>query len=532
MKFRDYGVLFALSLVIYLGVAVHQSTPGYMDADYYYAGGLELARGNGLVEMFIWNYLNEPAGIPHPGFAYWMPATALVAAAGMRLTGQISFAGAQSIFVVLAAMIAPITAALSYQWRPVRRSAFLAGGLAALPAFYLPFLPTTDSFALYALLGGFFILLAVRYVRGLNPFLAALITGLLAGGFHLSRADGVVWLGMGGILLLYASKFEWRPGARYFRRVGALLSLFLGGYLLIMLPWMVRNWIVFGALLSPSGGSALWIVEYNDLFIYPAEVLSFERWWAQGWQNILSTRWWALKINLQRTLAEQGLVMLLPLMILGVWRLRREKLVRFALLAWVVNFVVMTLVFPLQGARGGYFHSAAALLPFLYSVLPVGLDGLIMWGEQKRKWNFQRTWYFFAALSVGLAILLSGFTFRNQVLGSGMEGSPWDERAETYSQVGQYIRRAAGGRARGVMVVNPPGYYLATGEKAIAIPDTDLATARQIAQKYEIPFLVLEPQHPQAFGPVYENPDHAPAGFELIGRVGEILILRFQTGQP
>jgi hypothetical protein len=192
----------------------------------------------------------------------------------------------------------------------------------------------------------------------------------------------------------------------------------------------------------------------------------------------------------------------------------------------------MTFIFPLQGARGGYFHSAAALLPFLYSVLPVGLDQLISWGERKRNWAAKRSWYFFAALSLGLAIILSGLTFSNQVLGLGAGESAWDEQAQEYSQIGQLIQRAADHRAGGVMVVNPPGYYLATGEKAIAIPDTDLTTAWQLAQRYEIAFLVLESQHPQAFLPLYQSPDSVPAGYELIGRVGETLIFRFTTGQP
>ena len=46
--------------------------PGYMDADYYFATGQELSRGRGFVEPFIWNYLDDPSGLPHPSHLYWL----------------------------------------------------------------------------------------------------------------------------------------------------------------------------------------------------------------------------------------------------------------------------------------------------------------------------------------------------------------------------------------------------------------------------------------------------------------------------
>ena len=44
-----------------------------MDAEYYYAGGIRLAEGDGFTENFLWNYLDNPVGLPHPAFTYWMP---------------------------------------------------------------------------------------------------------------------------------------------------------------------------------------------------------------------------------------------------------------------------------------------------------------------------------------------------------------------------------------------------------------------------------------------------------------------------
>ena len=43
MNFRWYAGLFIIGLLVMLGIASLESSPGYMDADYYYASGLRLA---------------------------------------------------------------------------------------------------------------------------------------------------------------------------------------------------------------------------------------------------------------------------------------------------------------------------------------------------------------------------------------------------------------------------------------------------------------------------------------------------------
>ena len=60
-------------------VSIFQDAPGYMDADYYYAIGLRLNRGYGFSEPFLWNYLDNPNGIPHPSNTYWMPLPSVLA---------------------------------------------------------------------------------------------------------------------------------------------------------------------------------------------------------------------------------------------------------------------------------------------------------------------------------------------------------------------------------------------------------------------------------------------------------------------
>jgi hypothetical protein len=88
MSRKIYFLLLFLALVVQLVVASAQEIPGYLDADYYYGGGLQLVRGQGFTEPYLWNYLDDPQSLPHPSHGYWMPLASILAALGMWLTGQ------------------------------------------------------------------------------------------------------------------------------------------------------------------------------------------------------------------------------------------------------------------------------------------------------------------------------------------------------------------------------------------------------------------------------------------------------------
>ena len=75
---RDCVLLFFLALLVRLLIAFPIHQPGYMDAAYSYDIALNLVRGQGFVEPFLWNYLDDPAGLPHPSHLYWMPLTSIL----------------------------------------------------------------------------------------------------------------------------------------------------------------------------------------------------------------------------------------------------------------------------------------------------------------------------------------------------------------------------------------------------------------------------------------------------------------------
>jgi hypothetical protein len=504
-----------------------QTSPGYMDADYYYTGGLRLAQGHGFWEQVLWNYLDDPAGLPHPSHGYWGPLASLAAAAGMLLTGRLDFAGGRALFLLAAAAIPPLTACLAYALHGPssegrRRQALLSGLLAAFPGFYLPYLATTDSFGLTMIAGGLFLLILnatdrntpqpIESVKSHSSQWRDLVAfaglGVLAAAMHLARADGAVWL-LAALFFIVVMRPK-RPLA---------LAACLTGYLLVYAPWMARNLAVFSAPLPPGGGRALWITQYDELYSYPASLLTPARWLQSGFGEIIRARVTALGSNLQTALAVQGQVYLAPLALAGLWQLRRKRSVQAGVLLWLITLAVMTLVFPFQGGRGGFFHSGASLQPLIWAAAPVGFESILAWGARKRGWDLPQARRFFSVGLVVLALVITAAVSIQRMVGESSDGPFWNASARRYAVVEANLQSLAAPAAAVVMVNNPPGYYAAAQRPAIAIPYGNLDALLAAAQRYQAAYLVIEIDQVQG-EQLFARPGDRP-GLRYLGSAAE-----------
>ncbi|MEW6568842.1 MAG: glycosyltransferase family 39 protein, partial [Chloroflexota bacterium] len=459
-------------------------SPGYMDADYYYATARQLVEGKGLWEPFLWNYLDDPAGLPHPSHLYWMPLASFLAAGSMAVFGR-GFVQAQLPFLLLNTALPALAAYLALRLTGESRSAWHAGLLAIFPGFFLPFFWTTDTFALYAVLGGatLVVLEEAAEKRRAWVWLAA---GILIGLAHLTRADGLLWVLPALMAVAWARD----------RRGLAGLAL---GYSAVMGPWMVRNLSVSGVPLGPGAGRTLWLLHYDELFSYPASLLTAERWWQSGLTAILSARLTALGVVLQSLLAVNALVFLAPSMAIGIWQLRNRTLVRLALTYLAVLVVSMSLVLPFVGMHGGYFHSSAGLMPVLWALAPTGLDKAVAWAARRRRWDRLSAIRVFTAASVALAALFTaGLTVRRLV-------GDWDASQQAYLEVGQALQ-ALDAQPGNVAVNNPPGFFLATGLQAVVIPNGPPDVLREVLDRYAVEWVVLDHNRPEGLAELYEDP--------------------------
>jgi len=517
MTSRNYLLLFVLGFTLTFIVSVFQNSPGYMDADYYYMGGLRLAEGKGFTEDILWNYLDNPSGLPHPSHAYWMPLASIVAVLGMVITGSSEFWAAKLGFLVIAGLVPPLSARLCYGLTKKENHAILSGLLAAIPGFYLSYLGTTDTFAIYMALGAVWLLgIGLVFSTGLSYKIRLsfiVLLGITSGLFHLARADGLMWcvLGIGVILWegLFKIHFERsQPTRTQIIGISQSVLCLLAGYLIVMGPWMARNQETFQVPFSPGGGKALWLTDYDELYSYPPEILTRERWLASGWASIARVRLDALGQNLQSAFAVQGEIFLAPLILLGIWRLRANRRLQVGLLGWAMTLVVMTVIFPFAGWRGGFFHSGAAYQPLFWAVVPSGLDAMVDWGKRVRRWNPSQAGRFFSIGLVLLSILLCTLVTQKRVLGVSFPPPAWDNSWHNYQAIDKALSQAGIDPTAGVLVNNAPGYYVASRRRSLSIPNGDLSTTLQVAQRYDVDYLLLEFNHPKGLDIIYRSPDN------------------------
>jgi len=524
MSRATYFWLALLGLGVGLFISHFQTVPGYMDAEYYYSGAVRLASGFGFTEEILWNYLDDPEGLPHPSHGYWMPLVSILAASGMRLLGSIDFESARIPILILYASIPPLTAALSFAITEKSDLSKLAGLFAVVPGFYIPYLTTTDSFVLYMLFGTIFFLLMRATWLELTPgypFLASVLMGVLAGLMHLTRADGILWLAV-AFLVLYIQGHE-IGGLRY---VSLLICICIFGYLLIMGPWMIRNWRVFGALFAPGGFRTLWLTNYDEIFIYPAQTLTAGRWFASGMQKIIQDRIWAFGQNLQTTLAVQGGILLVPMVLTSLWHLRSDRRIQVAVLAWCLTLFVMTITFPYSGARGGFFHSGAALQTMWWALAPYGLYQIIAWIGEMRDWKIDQAQRVFRYGVLGIVLVIAVVVFYTRVVGSDLTNPVWSNSPRHYMELELILREFGAQSGDVVMVNNSPGYFAANGRESISIPYGDLDTTLNLAKQYRARYLLLEINQLVGDDGLYDEPGDRP-GFDYLGSFKDTRIYQF-----
>ncbi len=487
--------------------ALGQPVPGYMDADYYFAGGLRIAEGSGFTEPFLWNYLDDPTGLPHPSHLYWMPLASLVAAAAIKLLSSDSFWAARLPFILLSGFLPILSANLALKFLKNKRYVWLAGLLGAFSGVYIVYASIPETFALYLVLGGLIwtIILQGNWdnLSTKQWAMKAGMLGILAGLMHLTRADGIVWVVGCMFWLGWGVKAKHYPSKLRVASIG--IVIFLLGYVLVMGDWFARNLELFGTLMAAGNSRTLWITDYNQTFSFPAAILTPASWWSAGLVTHLSARWEALLMNLKNLVAVQGLVILLPLMIAGLWQQRRLREIQFAAMMWLGTLALMTLVFPYAGSRGGWLHSASAFQVLLWAAVPAGLEQFVEWGQRHRGWQPQRAMPVFAGLVVIVCILLTGWFYMQKVYGGGDPSRRWGYRFEIDQEIGNALPTFGAAPDAIMMVNNPPGFYLATGRSSIVIPGGGIEQTMAAADFYGADFIVLGPDQ-ENLSDLYDHP--------------------------
>lgn len=467
-----FGVLaFGIAFLIVYGFV---GAPGYTDVFYHFNAAKRLATGFGLSDTYLWTYIGAPDRLPAPSHLYWMPLTSMLAAISMWLTQSPTYAAAQIPFAVLLALTAILGFRIGWRLLRHRRGAWLTGLLTLFSGFFARYWGAIDTFAPYAFIGAlclhaFGLALTTRQARSLW-----MLAGGLAALAHLTRNDGLLLIGLG--VLLAAWRMIERRRALHRRIIYTALMLLT--YLMVMSPWLLRNQFEIGRLLPVGGLDAIWFRSYDDLFNYPPEARPADL----GIDGLIESRREALVNNGATFVAVEGLIAMTPFMLIATWRRRRDPYLRPFWVYALLLHVVMTFVFPYPGYRGGLFHSAAALVPFWGALGVAGIDDAVKWiASRRRGWQPETAKLVFSGGLLALAVALT--------LQTGFAGrvAPTTGLPALYEELRLHI--PAGSR---VMINDPAALYYYTGFGGVVVPNEDPAAVLEIANQYDVTYLVLE----------------------------------------
>ena len=129
---------------------------------------------------------------------------------------------------------------------------------------------------------------------------------------------------------------------------------------------------------------------------------------------------------------------------------------------------------------------------------------------------------------MGLSILLTGVITLGKLYSPSGGWNNWSNENKIYQEVDKLLQITKDPIPPTVIVSNPPGFYLASGLSAIAIPDGDEENTLSVAQKFGAQFLILENgSFPDGLNGLYQNPDQFP-DFELFGQVDGVLVFKIK----
>ena len=434
--------LFLVSAGFLTLVSRHVHPQASMDSAYYHVMVGQLERGAGFTEPFVWNYLNGLTSLEHP-MNYWMPLGIIFYYLARMLFGV---AGEVWLNIFLWSLLAVMVFA------EVRKAtdSLACSGFAYFTMLFcgrnLFYLLTTDNIVFYALFGFlFFRLLAAEKTKW--PMLA-LVAGLVA----LMRIEGIIIAFSGAIFVFYKD-----------RRMKVILG-YLCVLLLVLMPWMMRNYSVFGHP-WPSNSKSLFLQEYSDLFS-PDFTGTLQSYLESGWQKIIAQKAYGFWVSLLNLVAVPGMFILYPLWLVGLpksW----GGAGRFFVALLLMFLFLCGFVFTLQSERGTAMHISAFFYPGFAVLNGLGLFALVRHFELTKK----------AVMLVlsGLMVWVSIFSF--------MGVSALNESyAKTYDPYMELLAQHKMPEDVVVASIEPVYLNYLTGARGIVIPKNDSSWLDKIRQ--------------------------------------------------
>lgn len=500
---RRFALIIAAGLIVRLVLAAFAQHPGISDPNHYYNLARSLLEGRGFVIDYIWQYHQPPADVTHP-IDYWMPLPAVWPAAGMALLGDTLLAA-----LIPSVLIGTSLAALAYA---IAAAAGLSIPARLMAMALIVFLPEfvlgsvrTDTVISYVLFAG---LALLCFYIGLRRRPAMLpLSGAFVALAQLSRQDGLILIPAMLLGLLIFWRFGDRPLPRRW-----LVTLPLA-WLVVIGPWLVRNYFVVGAFFPPGPGRTMFMTSFIDQFTY-GRTLDLAHYLAWGWPNILGNIAFHILANVKVSYTTLDIALpVIALIGLGGLIATRDR-ERLLLLAAPVIFIVGLFVFysfltPFHSMGGSYKKSYMVLIPFLAAASAWALDTYV---QPKRI-------AYIAAGLIALFMMLNAVELvrADFALLARYNGQMLALR-DTLNELGDY-----NGDGRITVMAQDPFMLNYHGFYALMLPSDDRDTILEAAHRYRADYILL-PADREALDALYNGVEADPR-LPLVGTSGGFQIL-------
>ena len=484
---RDLLVLAGIALVARAVAVALVPWPPFTDPAYYSLIAQRLSEGHGFTTPVLWSFIEvgsripEPAVLPVPSNAHWMPLTSIVASIAMAVFGSTYVAGTVPL-VLLSALLVPLTYLVAWELWGERWQATLAAILALFAGPLLIMYPTLDNFAVFGVAGAGSLYCSMRAVRAnrAGPWLVA--GGALAGAATLARIDGVLLTA--AVATAWFVRRGWTPW-KADRPDGATWAwgfASAAAFALVLAPWLARNVVEFGTLLPSAGGHTLWITSYNEQFSIGHEV-SAATYLDWGVVNIVGSKLvaWAELVGRTAVLLGGTFVIFFAA---GLWAFRKRADLAPFLVYFALMFFVMGAVFTFHAPKGAFYHSAPAWLPWAFAISAAAIGPAC--SALGRLWPFLRrpaTHRFIAGAGVAGAIVLS-------LIGSVQIFRDWD-RSRIRDEGAAAFLRANARPTDVIMASDPASLYPLSFNQGIAAPFDPFRVIAQVVDAFDVRWVVV-----------------------------------------
>jgi hypothetical protein len=506
---RTAVALYALALAVRAVLVAMYPDPAYPDSYYYVDVARSIAAGNGLNVDFVWifaevgNHLPNPAVLPIPSNAHWLPLASFLQAPFVSILGPTAVANAIP-GVLIGSLAAPLTWLIARDAgaRPIVGLA--AGVISAVPGPATAFMAQPENFAILHPLVAATLWLTARGLKGDGRSFA--IAGLLAGLATLARNDGILLAGSIGLVWLADRIRAWRAhrGRRAWSHVDDRqpISILAGVaafalFMLVMGPWWARQLAVFGSI-SPtsSSGAALWIrqiSEWNSITADPTPAHFF----AQGWGPILASRVQGFVDALGNFAVMIASIVLIPFLLIGAIARRSSRDFGPWFVYAFVAFAGATILYPLHVPGGAFIHTAIGLAPHAAILSVEGILLFVAWiAGRRRNWEQGLAGSFFVWGIVGL-VVGTAVIFTPQV------HAAWDASRQPRTELAAELDRRGVLRTDRLLSIDAAGMKYWTGRPGVVTPDDPIAVIESVARAYNTSWLVVERNDAaRALGPV------------------------------